>query len=1211
MAFVADGFGAWLVGLLADAGRRRLTSIVLGTDQERALRQAATAAIQLAVREVRPKNDEQAEMLAMVVNEVFQAPAPEALFAGQMTLLEVLQTGIANQLAALDDPNQTGTGSAAGILLRLSASELAESLTGQLVREIVARGARGGPLEPVAAQLNHDATHLQGQRLEGMLGQVAEQMQDALARLGNAQAVAAAPIILAQLPPTTTAFTGRDAELAALVELLDPASAGGLIVVAGLAGVGKTALVIQAAHTGLRRGWFGGGVLFVDLHGYDDQPVGPAQALDGLLRALGVPDGQIPPTTDERAGLYRSVLAQISEPLLVIADNASAEGQVRPLVPGVPQHKFVVTSRHTLVGLEARLLEVSVLEERASIATLDAVLRAARPGDDRITTDPKAAARLARICGDLPLALQIAGAQLTADPALSVSVLVNELSVEQARLERLQYDDGSTAAVPSVASAFELSYRRLDANAARLFRLLPVNPGPDISTAAAAALANLPTMEVRGILASLARAHLLEPVPGLDGRWQLQELLRLYAQQLSDADADADERDEARARLLRYYMDTAYDLSTRSGSPRYGPEPVGRDFYTTTDTIGYAAYADAIARAIQHKETKPPLTVGIKGAWGAGKTSLMRMVQDRLEWPQGTHSESQEVKRRQIHLTPRARELTYQGQQSNRLGLDGVRNGTVLRALAIEPGPDTEPQVIKAKPNPLPAEDPEVTGWRPTVWFNPWMYQTAEQVWAGLAYEIIKQITDRMSVTEREFFWLRLNLKRVDEQAVRRKIYGIIIDRLVPYAFAMLIFATVGLAFLATDISRWWTVGLAGGAPAAFGLIGIAQSRRVLAAPVSGSMSQLIQPATAGRNLASGTVDGLYQEVVEAPDYVVKSGFFYLVRADVQRVLDLVATGKQPVVVFVDDLDRCSPGTVVQVIEAINLFLAGEYPNAIFVVAMEPEMVAAHIESAYEDLVKAIDNAGMAEARSVTLGWKFLEKVVQLPLTLPALEPDWTMSYFESLFSGTAITPRIAEAVAAEPDVEERIRELSRASLAEAVQMSQRVAEHSPTPSAASAEAQALRQVIDKQLSIDNDEVKKIIVQVAPWLAGNPREMKRFVNVFRFLVMIDSERAFRGMPSVGDPNAIAKLAVLHIRWPDLVATLGKSQAALDYKSVYELLEGQKPAWTDDGQHAVDSIQASLRRCQIVGKIANRITAIDLRMFISSDPKIGAVSKSYL
>ena len=124
----------------------------------------------------------------------------------------------------------------------------------------------------------------------------------------NTVQAAAAPVALAQLPAPVAGFTGRDAELAQVTGLLSPAAGAGAVVVsavAGLAGVGKTALAIQAAHAARAADWFGGGVLFLDLHGYDDQAVQPGQALDALLRALGVPAEHIPPGTEERAGLYR------------------------------------------------------------------------------------------------------------------------------------------------------------------------------------------------------------------------------------------------------------------------------------------------------------------------------------------------------------------------------------------------------------------------------------------------------------------------------------------------------------------------------------------------------------------------------------------------------------------------------------------------------------------------------------------------------------------------------------------------------------------------------------------------------------------------------------------------------------------------------------------------------------------------------------------
>jgi hypothetical protein len=181
MMFVADDLGAWLVGQLADAGRRRLITQVLGNEQERALRQAATAAVQFTAAEFRPGREE-AEELAMVVSQVFSEPVPVASLSAQATFLEALHAAVAGQLAPLGDPHMTGTGKSSAEVLGVPVTVLAETLTSHLVQEIVARAAQGGPLTPLAAQLNHDVTHLQGQRLEAMFARLGDTIVEALAR---------------------------------------------------------------------------------------------------------------------------------------------------------------------------------------------------------------------------------------------------------------------------------------------------------------------------------------------------------------------------------------------------------------------------------------------------------------------------------------------------------------------------------------------------------------------------------------------------------------------------------------------------------------------------------------------------------------------------------------------------------------------------------------------------------------------------------------------------------------------------------------------------------------------------------------------------------------------------------------------------------------------------------------------------------------------
>jgi len=557
--FVADDLGAWLVEVLADGGRRKLTELVLGTDQERALRSAATVAVRLTAAELVSDDDVRAEQLAMVISEVFGEPLPGARMTGHNTLLEELQAGIAEQLTVLDDASLTGTGASSAEVLGIPAAALVERLTGQLVREILVRGSRGGPLFPLASQINDDVTHLQGQRLEAVVGQIAGDLRRLVARVDAIPAVAAAPLALAELPPPTAGFTGRNNELAVLAELLGPTQTTRPVVVsavAGLAGAGKTALAVGAGHAARQRGWFAGGTLFVDMHGYDETPVQPGQALDALLRALGVPAPHIPPGVEARAGLYRSVLGQTREPILIVIDNVSSEAQVRPLLPGTGPHKMLITSRHTLAGLDARLVDIAVLEDVASIELLDSALRAARTSDDRISRELDETGQLVRMCGGLPLALQVVAALLKADPVLSVGELAGELRAEDERLGRLRYDDGSPGRM-SVPATFTLSYQKLDEATARMFRLLPIDPGPSVSTAAAAVLADLPVGEARQLLSGLVRAHLAEGPPGAGNRWRMHDLVHLYAQQLSDDHADTDGQERARDRLFGYYLQTA------------------------------------------------------------------------------------------------------------------------------------------------------------------------------------------------------------------------------------------------------------------------------------------------------------------------------------------------------------------------------------------------------------------------------------------------------------------------------------------------------------------------------------------------------------------------------------------------------------------------------------------------------------------------------
>ena len=333
MPFVADDLGAWLVGLLADAGRKKLTALVLGSEQERALRQAATAAAQAAAGELSPDDAEQAAQLARVVDKVFTAPVPGVPLTGDVTMLEELSAGIAGQLAVLDDASLTGTGQSSADVLEVPGAVLAEKLTAFLLREIVVRGSGGGALFPLASQLNDDLTHLQVRRLEGVVDRRADELLDALARLDTCQP----PEVRYSLPPDAAAFTGREEELDRITAAVaQGATAGGVVAICpigGMPGVGKTALAVHAAH--LLRHRFPDRQLFIDLHAHTPghKPVTPQAALAGLLTATGVDARSLPRDLDDRAALWRDRMA--GQRVLLVLDNAESSAQAASCCPAV------------------------------------------------------------------------------------------------------------------------------------------------------------------------------------------------------------------------------------------------------------------------------------------------------------------------------------------------------------------------------------------------------------------------------------------------------------------------------------------------------------------------------------------------------------------------------------------------------------------------------------------------------------------------------------------------------------------------------------------------------------------------------------------------------------------------------------------------------------------------------------------------------------
>ncbi|MBF9128853.1 tetratricopeptide repeat protein [Plantactinospora sp. S1510] len=403
------------------------------------------------------------------------------------------------------------------------------------------------------------------------------------------------PVVPRQLPAAPQQFAGRTAELAALdrtaLAAVAPGGTGVVSAISGTAGIGKTMLALHWARRAAGR--FPDGHLHVNLCGYGPgAPLTPAEAMRGFLAAFAVPPSEIPTTLDGQIGLYRSLLA--GKRMLVVLDNARNAEQVRPLLPSSAGCLALVTSRDRLASLIAvegahplRLDLLTPAESRSMLAD--------RVGPDRVRAEPEAVDRIIAACTGLPLVLAIVAARAATHPGFPLADLAGELTGARG----LDAFAGGDQAVDA-RRVFSWSFRGLDPPAARLFRLLAKHPGPDIGTAAAASLAEVSAREARRLLRDLTDAHLLaEHRPG---RFVCDDLLRVYAAELTEELDSAEDQRAATHRMLDHYLRTA-DRAARLVDPYRAvlepPEPsAGASPEEVADTVQALTWFNAEHRVL-------------------------------------------------------------------------------------------------------------------------------------------------------------------------------------------------------------------------------------------------------------------------------------------------------------------------------------------------------------------------------------------------------------------------------------------------------------------------------------------------------------------------------------------------------------------------------------------------------------------------------------
>jgi len=408
--------------------------------------------------------------------------------------------------------------------------------------------------------VHFQATEVRHHRLGADIDRLSHRLADLLLEGGPADA-GAAPVVPHQLPAGSGWFVGRAEQLARLDVLRRGRDEDSVfvVVVSGTAGVGKTGLALRWAHRAAPD--FPDGQLYADLHGYGtERPLTAAEALAGLLRALGVDRPEELLTLNERVSRYRTLLSE--RRVLVVLDNARSVAQVRPLLPGAGQSAVVVTSRRRLGGLAVHhaveYVQLSPLGDDDAVDLLRSII------GDRATTEPEATAALAAHCANLPLSLRIAAERAVSRPMPRLADLVAELDDERGRLDALDSGDPHS----TVRTVFSWSYQGLDDLGATAFRALGTHPGDTVDVPAVAALAGVSRTDANTAVRTLVDAHLVTELA--PGRYAMHDLLGVYARELAGHDRSA------LTRVFDHYLHTS-DRADRLLTPHRLRIPLAGD----------------------------------------------------------------------------------------------------------------------------------------------------------------------------------------------------------------------------------------------------------------------------------------------------------------------------------------------------------------------------------------------------------------------------------------------------------------------------------------------------------------------------------------------------------------------------------------------------------------------------------------------------------
>ncbi len=409
----------------------------------------------------------------------------------------------------------------------------------------------------------------------------------------------------------------------------------------------------------------------------------------------------------------------------------------------------------------------------------------------------------------------------------------------------------------------------------------------------------------------------------------------------------------------------------------------------------------------------------------------------------------------------------------------------------------------------------------PIVWFNAWQYDQEDSLWAALVLEILEQVGKQFTPIQRAGFWWNLTQKRLG----KGNLFIQIVFRVLPFIVGLIVLLAIlfGVATLWQGNTFIETV-----KKIFLPIAGILGGVTLIYASVKDVYTRLIKP-----------LDQRIAQYIREPNYKDRVGFLTQFKEDFSSIVEAATSeGKWPLIIFIDDLDRCAPPKPVEIIEAINLLLDAQY--CVFVMGMDTRNVAGSIEAKYKDLLTypgATDSPG-----ELTLGQLFLEKIIQVTFHLPRADTMVVQSFIDTMLSGTEenkdTPPPREDILVAEQliEAEQRVGK-SLDAAAETVRQARSDISDSTLVKA--------KQEIRVKSFDDSQVVQAVIRQVAPFLALNPRKIKRFINMFRLQALIANRRGLLETGAI-KLDVLAKWIVISSRWPSMVDALLADEHFIDH-----------------------------------------------------------------